>query len=30
MAVNNETADRLWNKNVFDEYVDKGKYKDIY
>jgi hypothetical protein len=28
MGIENELEDRLWNKNVFDEYDDKGKCKD--
>jgi len=28
MGIENELEDRLWNKNVFDEYDNKGKCKD--
>ena len=28
MGTDNNLADRLWNKDVFDEYDDKSKYKD--
>lgn len=28
MSINDELADYLWNKDMFDKYEDKGKYKD--
>ncbi len=28
MGIDDELADRLWNKDVFDKYDDKGKYKE--
>ncbi len=28
MGIDNELSDRLWNKDAFDEYDDKGKCKD--